>query len=117
MTFIMKTIILSLILFLIVNLANAQTKEDCIRILETNLNKEVTSIVKITKYDDKISVLSERDKKKYRLSISLNNSSEFSEQIKVGARISIRPKEGIRYIYIAREEETGIRVKLFKICI
>ena len=110
-------ILLSLIFFSFVNLANAQSKEGCIKIIETNLSKEVTSIVKITKYDDKITILSEREKKIYELSISLNNSPEISDQIKVGDRISIQTKEGNKYLYVARKEETGIRVHLFKICI
>ena len=112
----MKAMMLILILFSVVNFSNAQINEECINIIETNLNKKVTNIVKITKYNDKIIVLSERDNYKYRLSIGLNNSTEFSEQINIGARISIQPKEGIRYIYVARKEETGIRVKLFKTC-
>jgi len=85
-------------------------------IIETNLNKVVTNIIKITKYDDRITVLSERDNKKYRLTISINNSTEFSKQIEVGARISIQTKEGIKYIYVARKDEVGIRVKIFNIC-
>jgi hypothetical protein len=112
----MKTIILSLILFSVVNLANSQTKEECINIIETNLCEVVTNVVKITKLDDKIVVLSERDNSEYNLSINLNNSIEFSKQIEVGARISIQTKEGIKYIYVARKEESRILTNLFKIC-
>lgn len=115
MTLIVKTLILSLILLSAVNLAYARTKEKCINIIESNLNKVVTNIVEIKEYDDKIIVISERDNKKYRLSI-LKNATEFSKQIKVGGRISIQCKEGIRYIYVARMEERGIMVKIFNIC-
>lgn len=112
----MKIIVLCLILFSVVNLANSQTNEECIDIIETNLCEVVTNVVKVTKIDDKIVVLSERDNRKYRLSIRLNNSIEFNKQIKVGARISIQTKEGIKYIYVARKEEVRIWTKLFKIC-
>lgn len=110
----MKRMVFMLIMLSVVNFANAQ-KEDCISIIETNLNEVITNIVNIMKDDNKIIVLSEKDDKKYK-SIILNNSTEFKKQIEVGDRISIRTIEGIKYICVAKEEKNGIIVKRFTIC-
>lgn len=113
----MKELFLSLILVLTINFSFAQKSKDCITIIETNLTKQPATVQEIKKLKDKIIISSTKDDKEYYLTISPNNTEEFLGHIDISARISIKPKDDIMYIWIAKKGKEAITVKLFKICI
>ena len=113
----MKKILLTLILLSSMAISKAQTNGECITIISSNLSEDYTTVVEVTKYDDKIVVLSERDGKSYNLSISLDNATEFYNEAVAGRRVFYQTKDGIKYISIERFEDQILTVWRFKICI
>lgn len=113
----MKKILLTLFLLSSMAVSKAQTNGECITIISSNISEDYTTVVEVTKYDDKIVVLSERDEKSYNLSISLDNTTEFYNETVVGTRIFYQVKDGIEYIRVERLEDQILSVRRYKICI
>lgn len=112
----MKVLFLFLFFVFTINFSFAQESKDCIIIIETNLTKQPATVKEIKKHEDKITILSSKDDKEYHLTISSTNTEQLLEYIDISARVSIRPKDDVMYIWIAKKEKEAITVKLFKIC-
>lgn len=113
----MKKILLTLILLSSLAISKAQTNGECITIISSNISEDYTTVVEITKFDDKIVVLSERDGKAYNLAVSIDNTTEFYNETVVGTRIFYQVKDGIKYIRVERLEDQILSVRRYKICI